>query len=213
MGAHQSSRPHGTDDTSKGLVAKPEIAPFRDGISTPNESFLQRYLRSEATEYHTAEEKEDTKYIQTQVEKAERVIPPDELTRIRKDFDKFSKENKMAKRKLLDYYGLSELNKTQFGTNFFNSIKKRGTNQKASYLDYAKFIRANSTLTKGDENARIEFIYSIFDPQGNGYVERDDMIRVFTQFLDAMKTVTFDSDDLIVLQNKVNSPSLYLWNS
>eukprot|EP01017_Pseudomicrothorax_dubius_P017493 TRINITY_DN196_c0_g3_i4.p2 TRINITY_DN196_c0_g3~~TRINITY_DN196_c0_g3_i4.p2 ORF type:complete len:173 (-),score=49.45 TRINITY_DN196_c0_g3_i4:110-628(-) len=110
----------------------------------------------------------------------------------------------MAKRKVLDYYGIIELDTTPFGTRFFNCVKKRVNSQKVSFLEYSKFIRSVSILTKGNAMERLAFIYSIFDIDGNGYIERDEMIRTFTQFFESMMLVNFDNVHINVLKQRIS---------
>ena len=50
----------------------------------------------------------------------------------------------MAKRKLLDYFGLMELDNTKFTNRFFNVVKSANKKIRdfSPYLNYAKFISA-----------------------------------------------------------------------
>jgi hypothetical protein len=60
----------------------------------------------------------------------------------------------MAKRKLLDYFGLMEIDNTKFANRFFNVIKKSNKRIRdfSPYLNYAKFISSIQCLTKGDKD-------------------------------------------------------------
>ena len=42
-----------------------------------------------------------------------------QLQRIREDFELFSKENKMSRKKLLEYFGMGELENKRLGNRFF----------------------------------------------------------------------------------------------
>ena len=73
-----------------------------------------------------------------------------------KDYEAFSKEDKMAKRKLLDYFGLIEMDNTKFANRFFNVVKSCNPKIKkhSPFLNYAKFITAISQLTRGNQQDR-----------------------------------------------------------
>lgn len=76
------------------------------------------------------------------------------MAAIRKDFENYSKENKMAKRKLLDYFGLLCLDNTKFGNRFFNCVKGTTRQQTNCYLDFNKFLKAICMLSKNDGDER-----------------------------------------------------------
>jgi len=99
----------------------------------------------------------------------------------------------MAKRKLLDYFGLMELDNTKFANRFFNVIKRSNAKIRdfSPYLNYAKFISSISILTKGEKKDRLKFIYSIFDLDEDKYIEREEMLNIFMSFFEAMNRVHF----------------------
>ena len=117
------------------------------------------------------------------------------LEKLKRDWAVLSRENKMSKRRLMEYYGLSEIENTEFGTRFFNWVKRPISKRKGAdnFLDYDKFIRTTSILTKGSEEERLKFIYTLFDIDGDGFIEREEMIKFLTIFYDAMKMINFDS--------------------
>ena len=112
----------------------------------------------------------------------------------------------MAKRKLLDYFGLMELDNTKFANRFFNVIKSSNSKIRdfSPYLNYAKFISSISLLTKGDRKDRLKFIYSIFDLDEDKYIEREEMLNIFMSFFEAMNRVHFQAPDLDLLKTKIN---------
>ena len=87
---------------------------------------------------------------------AEELFSKEEKYKLMKDYAQFSKENKMAKRKLLDYFGLMELENTKFANRFFNVVKSSNPKLRdfSPYLTYAKFISTIAQLTRGYEKDR-----------------------------------------------------------
>lgn len=109
----------------------------------------------------------------------------------------------MAKRKLLDYFGLLNLDSSKFGNRFFNCVKGTTKQQPNTFLDFVKFLRAICMLSKNVGDERLRFIYSIFDLDCDGYIEKDEMLNIFMSFYDAMSIVDFENQDLQQLKIKV----------
>ena len=128
----------------------------------------------------------------------------EEFNAIKKDFESYSKENKMAKRKLLEYFGLLSLENTKFGNRFFNCVKGSSKQQANTYLDFAKFLRAICMMSKNVGDERVRFLYSIFDLDGDGYIEKEEMLNIFMSFYDAMSMVKFENPDFEKLKSAVN---------
>jgi hypothetical protein len=51
------------------------------------------------------------------------VFSRDKLLRIREDFEAYSKENRMSRKKLLEYFGMAELDNRRLGNRLFQSVK------------------------------------------------------------------------------------------
>lgn len=49
----------------------------------------------------------------------ESVFSKEKLQRIREDFEAYSKENKMSRKKLLEYFGMGELDNKRLGNRIF----------------------------------------------------------------------------------------------
>lgn len=149
---------------------------------------------------------DNEEYEQREIEKLEKKYffsSPEEFQSIKKDFEAYSKENKMAKRKLLDYFGLLSLDTTKFGNRFFNCVKGTSKQQTNTYLDFVKFLRAICMLSKNSGDERLRFIYSIFDLDCDGYIEKDEMLNIFMSFYDAMSQIEFENQDLMQLKSKI----------
>ena len=54
-----------------------------------------------------------------------------------------------------------------------------------------------------NQSARLNFIYSIFDYDGDQYIERDEMLKIFMSIFEAMNRVHFQAPDLELLKTKV----------
>jgi Ca2+-binding EF-hand superfamily protein len=78
---------------------------------------------------------------------AESRFTQEELSRIKKEFDKLSKDQVIGKRKLLEYFRLMEINDTYLTNELFFMIKNSSTLN--SPVDYKKFINFVSIIAKG----------------------------------------------------------------
>ena len=80
---------------------------------------------------------------------AEGRFTADELQRIKKEFNKLSKDNVIGKRKLLEYFRLMEINDTYLTNELFYMIKN--SSSMSSPIDYPKFINFVSIMSKGTQ--------------------------------------------------------------
>ena len=78
---------------------------------------------------------------------AESRFTSEEISKIRKEFDKLSKDQVIGKRKLLEYFRLIEINDTYLTNELFYMIKNSSALN--SPVDYNKFINFVSLISKG----------------------------------------------------------------
>jgi len=103
-----------------------------------------------------------------------------------------SKENKMGKKKLLEYFGIGDLDKYMLGNRFFHCVKNTYSREKTGpYLDYSKFIKALSLLSGNNIEGRMKFMYNMFDANLDGDIEKDEMKNILKMFLDGFMATSF----------------------
>lgn len=78
---------------------------------------------------------------------AEARFTTEEISKIKKEFDKLSKDQVIGKRKLLEYFRLMEINDTYLTNELFFMIKNSSSLN--SPVDYKKFINFVSIIAKG----------------------------------------------------------------
>lgn len=77
----------------------------------------------------------------------------EELSKIKKEFERLSKDNIIGKRKLLEYFKLLEIQDTYLANEVFFMIKN--SSQLNSPIDYSKFINFVSIVSKGSEEDKL----------------------------------------------------------
>ena len=77
----------------------------------------------------------------------------EELSKIKKEFERLSKDNVIGKRKLLEYFKLLEIQDTYLANEVFFMIKN--SSQLNSPIDYSKFINFVSIVSKGSEEDKL----------------------------------------------------------
>ena len=77
----------------------------------------------------------------------------EELSKIKKEFERLSKDNIIGKRKLLEYFKLLEIQDTYLANEVFFMIKN--SSQLNSPIDYSKFINFVSIMSKGSEEDKL----------------------------------------------------------
>ncbi|KAL4489304.1 hypothetical protein ABPG72_006368 [Tetrahymena utriculariae] len=189
---------------------KVQISPYVDGMPVL-QSKLQKLIKKEDNEkqqnnevYQMKESKEINTDIHQEIQLIEQNRFQNCSDHIRQEFESFSNENKMSQRKLLEYFGLQDLEKQRLGTRFFLTCKSTLSQEKTGpYLDYSKFLKTLSMLSGNNEDGRFQFLYQLFDINLDGKIEKDEMRDILQMILDALLSVTYEDDDLKNLSKKI----------
>jgi|LauGreDrversion4_2_1035121.scaffolds.fasta_scaffold194759_1 Ca2+-binding EF-hand superfamily protein len=84
---------------------------------------------------------------------AEARFTQEELSKVKKEFDKLSKDQVIGKRKLLEYFRLTEISDTYLTNELFFMIKNSSALN--SPVDYNKFINFVSVIAKGSRQEKL----------------------------------------------------------
>ena len=84
---------------------------------------------------------------------AEARFSKEELIKIKKEFERLSKDDVIGKRKLLEYFRIIEIQDTYLSDEVFFMIKN--SHQANSPIDYVKFIHFVSIVAKGDRDEKL----------------------------------------------------------
>ncbi|KAM3142226.1 hypothetical protein pb186bvf_005635 [Paramecium bursaria] len=196
------------------------IAPYREGTTLQVESKLKVFLKSagnggEEDEGQPSgknklqqfkEDQHNVENIQKEIiHLEESVFSKEKLQRIREDFEAYSKENKMSRKKLLEYFGMAELDNKRLGNRIFQCVKSTFSQKKTGpFLDYAKFLKAISMLAQSNEEGRLRFLYSLFDVNLEGSIEKDEMYNLMMMFLEGMMSINYENNDLNDLKQRIS---------
>lgn len=60
-----------------------------------------------------------------------------------------------------------------FNSNFYLFLPQDG------YIDFVEYIAAVSLLLKGEINQKLKWYFKLFDQDGNGKIDRDEMETIF----------------------------------
>uniref|UniRef100_A0A7S3CL33 Uncharacterized protein n=1 Tax=Strombidium rassoulzadegani TaxID=1082188 RepID=A0A7S3CL33_9SPIT len=102
------------------------------------------------------------------VQEAESRFSQAELSQIRREFEKNSKDQIIGKRKLIEYFRLTEVQDSYLSNELFNVIKN---SQRLNHpIDYQKFISFIAVLVKGSQREKLLLIFSIFGKGVNRYL-------------------------------------------
>ncbi|CAD8094551.1 unnamed protein product [Paramecium sonneborni] len=196
------------------------IAPYREGTTLAVESKLKAYLKN-ANEgedldddnqggrnklQQFKEDQHNVENIQKEIiHLEETVFSKEKLQRVREDFESYSKENKMSRKKLLEYFGMAELDNKRLGNRIFQCVKSTFSQKKTGpFLDYAKFLKAISMLSQQNDEGRLRFLYSMFDMNLEGSIEKDEMYNLMMMFLEGMMSINYENQDLNDLKQRIS---------
>ena len=127
-------------------------------------------------------------------EAAEARFTKEELAKIQKEFERLSKDNVIGKRKLLEYFRLTDVSETYLSNEIFFMIKNSSVIN--SPIDYSKFITFDSTVAKGSREEKLSLLYTFFDKSVDSKISKDDLKAHISGTILSMQQVQFDIDDI-----------------
>lgn len=127
-------------------------------------------------------------------EAAEARFTKEELAKIQKEFERLSKDNVIGKRKLLEYFRLTDVSETYLSNEIFFMIKNSSVIN--SPIDYSKFITFVSTVAKGNREEKLSLLYTFFDKSVDSKISKDDLKAHISGTILSMQQVQFDVDDI-----------------
>ena len=140
--------------------------------------------------------------ITLSVQEAEQRFSVEELSKIKKEFERLSKDNVIGKRKLLEYFKLLEIQDTYLANEVFFMIKN--SSQLNSPIDYSKFINFVSIVSKGNEEEKLQLLYTFFDRSVESKITKEDLKAHISGTILSMQSVAFDGlDELEKLKSSI----------
>jgi hypothetical protein len=94
------------------------------------------------------------------MQEAESRFSQTEVAHIKREFEKNSKDQIIGKRKLIEFFKITEISDTYLSNELFNIIKN--SNKLNLPIDYQKFISFIAILVKGSRFEKLLLIFSIF---------------------------------------------------
>jgi len=55
-------------------------------------------------------------------------------------------------------------------------------NNKDGSINFQEFVTALSVMTRGDPNEKLEFAFSMYDLDGNGFIDKEEMTQIMESF-------------------------------
>jgi Ca2+-binding EF-hand superfamily protein len=121
---------------------------------------------------------------------AESRFTQEELNKIKKEFDKLSKDQVIGKRKLLEYFRLMEINDTYLTNELFFMIKNSSTLN--SPVDYKKFINFVSIIAKGSRQEKLQLLFFFFDKTPDAKISKEELKAHISGTILSLASITFD---------------------
>ncbi len=100
----------------------------------------------------------------------------------------------IGKRKLLEYFRLTDVSETYLSNEIFFMIKNSSVIN--SPIDYSKFITFVSTVAKGSREEKLSLLYTFFDKSVDSKISKDDLKAHISGTILSMQQVQFDIDDI-----------------
>jgi len=137
---------------------------------------------------------------------AEEKFSEEEVEILRGNFDAYSKDNRLSEYNLLKLLSLEDFEKSFIGNRIYNCIKQISAKGATfgNYVNYERYIQAMAILARGTIQERLDFIYNIFDPRGEGRVTWEEMNIVIGDLFRILRATKFEHNTLNVLSEKIS---------
>ncbi|KAG7248181.1 hypothetical protein CRUP_021318, partial [Coryphaenoides rupestris] len=67
------------------------------------------------------------------------------------------------------------------------------------YIDFVEYIAAISLLLKGEINQKLKWYFKLFDQDGNGKIDKDEMETIFKAIQDITRSYEIPPEDIVIL--------------
>lgn len=132
---------------------------------------------------------------------AETRFTTEELSKIKKEFDKLSKDQVIGKRKLLEYFRLMEIGDTYLTNELFFMIKNSSALN--SPVDYNKFINFVSVIAKGSRQEKLQLLFSFFDKTPDARITKEELKAHISGTILSLAGITFDDSGVESLKQAI----------
>lgn len=132
---------------------------------------------------------------------AESRFTQEELSKIRKEFDKLSKDQVIGKRKLLEYFRLMEISDTYLTNELFFMIKNSSALN--SPVDYKKFINFVSVIAKGSRQEKLQLLFFFFDKTPDARITKEELKAHISGTILSLAGLTFDDPGVESLKQSI----------
>eukprot|EP00347_Sterkiella_histriomuscorum_P005095 403357915 len=197
------------DRVQVGDIRKPEIDSVKKfGYQTPKDS-SQFGDNENDTQGQSNQKENDDKTDQSFIsplmnqtsQVAESRFTSEEISKIKKEFDKLSKDQVIGKRKLLEYFKLMEINDTYLTNELFFMIKNSSSLN--SPVDYNKFINFVSLISKGTKQEKLQLLFSFFDKTPDAKISKEELKAHISGTILSLANITFDDGGVENLKQSI----------
>ncbi|KAM9332768.1 guanylate cyclase activator 1d [Pholidichthys leucotaenia] len=67
------------------------------------------------------------------------------------------------------------------------------------YIDFVEYIAAISLMLKGEINQKLKWYFKLFDQDGNGKIDKDELETIFTAIQDITRNKNLDPEHIVTL--------------
>ncbi len=100
----------------------------------------------------------------------------------------------IGRKKLLEYFGMLELDGTQLGMEIFSLMKNNNTGRK--FINWERFIIFVSIIAKGSPQEKLGVLINLFSRQGDLKITKEELRHVFFIIIQSMLNVTFEDPNI-----------------
>lgn len=133
----------------------------------------------------------------------QKLLSEKELELINAEFGKLARNQVIGKRKILQYFGLLELENTVLSTALLLLIKQKREDSENNFIDWPKFLSFVVTLAKGSRAERLKLFYGLFNPALTPQMTKKAFKQSFMSILHALSQVNYENPQVESFKNSI----------
>ncbi|XP_029027320.1 guanylyl cyclase-activating protein 3 [Betta splendens] len=115
-------------------------------------------------------------------------------------YTKFMKESPSGLMTLFELKTTLEMNgMTEEASSYVDQVFFTFDMDGDGYLDFVEYIAAISLLLKGEVNQKLKWYFKLFDQDGNGKIDKEELETIFKAIQDITRSYDFCPEEIVIL--------------
>jgi len=130
-------------------------------------------------------------------------LTEEELELIETEFSKLARNQVIGKRKILQYFGLQDLEGSVISTALLFLMKQKKEESGNNFIDWPKFLNFVVILSKGTKAERLKLFYGLFNPTYSSHMTKKQFKQSFTSIMHSLAQITYENKNVEMFKSSI----------